>query len=80
MEPVDTSFSFKDIIQYLCGAFMVVVGWDVNRLNQHKEEHAILKEHVDRNCVTREELRDFINRTDDMLDRIFEKLDDKLDK
>jgi hypothetical protein len=74
------AFSIKEAINYIVGALVMVIGWDVNRLNDVKEKHADFREEVAKEYVTRSDLRDFMDRTDDTLDRILEKLDTKKDK
>ncbi len=74
------TFSIKEAINYVSALAAVVLGWEINRHNDTKEKLADFKEHVAKTHVTRDDLKDFMERTSDILDRIFEKLDDKLDK
>ena len=74
------SFSFKEAANYIIGFLVMVIGWDINRLNDAKEKHADFREEVAKTYVTRDDLSDFMQRTDDTLNRIVEKLDNKLDK
>lgn len=74
------TFSLKEVINYASALAMAVLGWEINRHNETKERLADFKEHVAKTHVTRDDLKDFMERTSDILDRIFEKLDDKQDK
>lgn len=74
------SFSIKEAVNYISALAAVVLGWEINRHNETKEKLSDFKEHVARTHVTRDDLKDFMERTSDILDRIFEKLDDKADK
>lgn len=73
-------FSFKEAANYVLGFVTVVMGWDISRLNDLKEKHADFREQVALTYVTREDLSDWMDRTDNTLDRILEKLDNKQDK
>ena len=74
------SFSVKEAANYVLGFIVMVMGWDINRLNEAKEKHSDFREEVAKTYVTRNDLSDFMSRTDDTLDRILEKLDNKRDK
>lgn len=66
-------FSFREAANYVLGFIVVVMGWDINKL-------ADFKDRVTNDYVRRDDLADFMNRTDNTLDRILEKLDGKQDK
>ena len=74
------AFTIKEALNYAAACVAVVLGWEINRHNDTKETISDFKEKVARECVTRDDLKDFMDRTSDILDRIFEKLDDKADK
>lgn len=74
------TFSIKEALNYLLGGLVMVMGWDINRLNDLKEKNADFREEVAKTYVSRDELAAFIVRTDDTLDRILEKLDKKQDR
>lgn len=73
-------FSLKEAVNYVSALVAAVLGWEINRHNETKEKLSEFKEKVAEEYVTRDDMRDFMDRTTDILDRIFEKLDNKQDK
>ena len=74
------TFSIKEAINYISALCAMVLGWEINRHNETKEHLSEFREYVAKTHVTRDDMKDFMERTSDILDRIFEKLDDKQDK
>jgi len=60
------------------GTFILKTLWDAN--TQLRSDLANLNEKIGRDYVRRDDFRDHAARVEEMLDRIFDKLDGKADK
>ena len=75
---------YQAIINIVGGAVLTAIGWFSNELwnatkELRKDLHQIEKE-LPTNYVRRDELADAVRRIEEMLGKIFDKLDNKVDK
>lgn len=85
----------KDVLLFIAGVIVVVIGWFMNRkitdleradaahtteISNLKEAKSELKLHIAENYIKRSEIKDFIERIDTNLKEIYAELKSKADK
>ena len=77
---MDTQTLVNSLLAICGGLAGVVLKAMWNALTQLRRDMADLQESISRNYVRRDDFRDHAKRVEELLDRIYEKLDGKADK
>jgi cell division protein FtsB len=76
--------SFQEILNLVAGVTLAAFGWFARELwsavQEMKKDLATLREELPKTYVTRNDYKDDIRELKDMLTRIFDRLDEKVDK
>jgi len=76
--------SFDQIIEYIVVAVSAVLGWFLRELwsavQELKKDISAMREEIPKGYVAKDDYKTDIGRVYDLLDKIYNKLDDKADK
>jgi len=75
---------FQNLFNLVAGGVMVVIGWFARELwtavSELKSDLSNLREELPKVYVTKDDFREDMREIKDMLSKIFDKLDNKVDK
>lgn len=75
---------FQNLFNLVAGGVMVVIGWFARELwtavSELKSDLSNLREELPKMYVTKDDFREDMREIKDMLSKIFDKLDNKVDK